>query len=353
MIKKIIKKIENRERISEKEGLFLLKEVDPLLTGYYADRVRYYFHPHKIVTYLVDRNINYTNICETKCRFCAFYRERNEEGAYVLSIEQILKKVKETIDLNGTGILLQGGHNRDIPYSYYIDMLKAIRNNFPQVHIHAFSPPEIMFFSKSYKKSVEDVLVELKDAGLMSLPGGGAEILSDRVRRSISPNKITKREWLYVMKVAHQLGIKSSATMMFGTLEKDEDIVGHLENIRRLQDETNGFFSFIPWTYQKGGKAKIESERVPYIRYLKVLALSRIYLDNIKNIQVSWLTQGLDVASIGLYFGANDIGSVLIEENVVKEAGCTNKTNEKELREVIKSSGFIPQKRNTTFEIFY
>lgn len=350
-IEKIYKKIDRDERINFKEGVTLLKKGSLSEIGYRAQRIRWKLHPKNIVTYIVDRNINYTNVCDTKCLFCAFYRNENDCDAYTLSIEQVLEKIEETEKLGGTGILLQGGHNPKIPFNYYKELLIAIREKHPKIHIHAFSPPEIVFFSKKFKIPVLKVLRELKEAGLMSLPGGGAEILSMKTRKKIAPRKAGVKEWLDVMEKAHKLKIPSTATMMFGTYESDEEIVFHLEQIRKLQDKTQGFTAFIPWTYQKGGKAKIESEKTPYSRYLKVLAFSRIYLDNFKNIQASWLTQGLDIASVALHFGANDVGSVMIEENVVREAGCTNRTNEKELREMIIDSGFIPKKRTTFYKI--
>jgi len=348
---KIFAKIEKGKRISFKEGTLLFKDGSLAEMGFYAQKARYRLHRKNVVTYIIDRNINYTNICQTKCSFCAFYRNDKDKDAYTLKIEEVLEKIDETVQLGGSGILLQGGHNPRIPFSYYIELLNAIRKNFPQIHIHAFSPPEIVFFAKNFKMSIIEVLKKLKKAGLMSIPGGGAEILSTKTRSKIAPRKATAQEWLEVMEIAHKLKIPTTATMMFGTCESDEEIVYHLDLIRNLQDKTNGFTAFIPWTYQKGGKAKIEAEKTPYTKYLKVLAFSRIYLDNIKNIQASWLTQGLDIASVALHFGANDVGSVMIEENVVREAGCFNMTNEHELRKMILNSGFIPQKRTTLYKI--
>jgi len=350
-IEEIYQKIDKGERLNYEEGVILLKKGSIAEIGYRAQKIRFKLHPQKIVTYIVDRNINYTNICQTKCLFCAFYRNKNDSDAYTLSIEEVLKKIEETVKLKGTGILLQGGHNPKIPFSYYKELLTVIRKRYPEIHIHAFSPPEIVFFSKTFKMPVLKVLKELKEVGLMSLPGGGAEILSERTRKKIAPKKAKVEEWLDVMEKAHKLNILSTATMMFGTYESNEEIVLHLDQIRKLQDRTQGFTAFIPWTYQKGGKARINSEKTSYSRYLKILAFSRIYLDNIKNIQASWLTQGLDIASVALHYGANDVGSIMIEENVVREAGCTNRTNEKELKEMIIDSGFIPQKRTTLYEI--
>lgn len=350
-LEKIFEKIEKGKRITFEDGIMLLKKGSLAEMGFYAQKIRYKLHPKDFVTYIIDRNINYTNVCETKCSFCAFYRDEKDRDAYTLKIEEVLEKIDETINLGGTGILLQGGHNPKIPFNYYVELLKAIRKAFPQIHIHAFSPPEIVFFAKNFKMSVGEVLKELKKAGLMSLPGGGAEILSEKTRKKIAPRKANAQEWIGVMEKAHQLKIKTTATMMFGTIEKDEEIVYHLDLIRNLQDKTKGFTAFIPWTYQQGGKAKVKAEKTPYTKYLKVLAFSRIYLDNIMNIQASWLTQGLDIASVALHFGANDGGSVMIEENVVREAGCLNRTNEEELRKMIVNCGFVPIKRTTLYKI--
>lgn len=350
-IEKIFLKIEKGERITKKEGIFLLKNGSLTELGYFAQKVRFRFHPKNIVTYIVDRNINYTNICQTKCLFCAFYRDEKDKDSYTLTIDEVFAKIEETVKLGGTGILLQGGHNPNIPFNYYLKLLKAIRKNYPQIHIHAFSPPEIVFFANKFKMPIKKILVKLKEAGLMSLPGGGAEILSQRTRNKISPKKAKTKEWLKVMEIAHKLNIPSTSTMMFGTYEDDEEIVFHLDYIRKLQDKTNGFTAFIPWTYQKGGKTRVQKDKTPYSKYLKILAFSRIYLDNIKNIQASWLTQGTDIASVALHFGANDVGSIMIEENVVREAGCLNITNEEELKNLILNSGFIPKKRTTLYKI--
>jgi cyclic dehypoxanthinyl futalosine synthase len=346
----ITRSILSGERIDNNAALCLLENAALTELGYLAQNRRFFYHPGNIVTYIVDRNINYTNVCETACAFCAFSRGEKDDGAYTLSIAELLEKIKETAGLGGTGILLQGGHNPRIPFEYYIDLLSAIKTNFPRIHIHAFSPPEIVFFSKSFNMTVTEVLTKLKASGLQSLPGGGAEILTEKSRKRIAPNKATASEWLEVMEESHSLNIPTTATMMFGAGEGDDEIVEHLDSIRTLQDKTNGFTAFIPWTYQPGGRAKLKVAKTSYTKYLKVLALSRIYLDNVKNIQASWLTQGLDIGQIALHFGANDLGSVMIEENVVRSAGCTNRTNEKELRELISDAGFVPKKRRTLYE---
>lgn len=350
-VENIREKIYKGERIDYEEGLFLLENASLTEIGLLANFVRFRMNKEKVVTYIVDRNINYTNICVAKCEFCAFYRNEDDWDKYTLSIDEILKKVEETVALGGTGILLQGGHNPNIPLEYYTNLLSAIRKNFPQIHIHAFSPPEMVFFSKIFKMDITKILTLFKECGLMSIPGGGAEILSNKTRKNIAKRKATKEEWLDVMEKAHSLNIKTTATMMFGAGEKLSEIVEHLEAIRKLQDKTNGFTAFIPWTYQMGGRAKLVVKKASYTFYLKVLALSRIFLDNIKNIQASWLTQGLDIAQVALHFGANDVGSTMIEENVVREAGCCNRTNEEELKKIIVDSGFIPRKRRTLYEI--
>ena len=341
-------------RIDKNKALQMLKEASIYEVGKLADDIRRNLHPEGIVTFVVDRNINYTNICINRCKFCAFWRPKGHPEAYIISKEELAKKIQETIDKGGTQILLQGGVHPELGLDFYIDMLKFIKNNF-KIHIHGFSPPEISFLSKKEGLNVKDILIQLQDAGLDSIPGGGAEILSDRVRKIQSPNKINSEEWLNVMKQAHLLGMKTSATMMFGSIDTEEDIVQHLEVIRALQDETGGFTAFIPWSFQPWNtELKIENpELMPAgaIRYLKVLAVSRIYLDNFKNIQVSWVTQGIKVAQVGLRFGANDFGSTMLEENVVKAAGVSYRVSMDEIIQAIKSAGFKPAQRNTYYNI--
>jgi cyclic dehypoxanthinyl futalosine synthase len=341
-------------RIDKNKALQMLKEASIYEVGKLADDIRRNLHPEGIVTFVVDRNINYTNICINRCKFCAFWRPKGHPEAYIISKEELAKKIQETIDKGGTQILLQGGVHPELGLDFYIDMLKFIKNNF-KIHIHGFSPPEISFLSKKEGLNVKDILIQLQDAGLDSIPGGGAEILSDRVRKIQSPNKINSEEWLNVMKQAHLLGMKTSATMMFGSIDTEEDIVQHLEVIRALQDETGGFTAFIPWSFQPWNtELKRENpELMPAgaIRYLKVLSLSRIYLDNFKNIQVSWVTQGIKVAQVGLRFGANDFGSTMLEENVVKAAGVSYRVSMDEIIQAIKSAGFKPAQRNTHYNI--
>ncbi len=303
------------KRVSDEKIIELFYEPLPRL-GKIADKIRRK-RCGDLVTFVVDRNINYTNICISKCNFCAFYAKREGEG-YVLSIDEILKKVAEAVMFGATQILMQGGLNPELGIEWFEKVFSEIKSKFPSVHIHSLSPPEILFLSKIEDMNVEEVLIRLKNAGLDSLPGGGAEILSDNVRMKIS-NKGKAEEWLEVMRIAHKLGIPTSATMMFGHIEEEKDIVEHLIKIRELQNETKGFTAFIPWTF-KEGKSELR-ERASSVDYLKVLAISRIVLDNFRNLQVSWLTQGFEIAKVGLYFGANDFGGTLLEENVIKATG--------------------------------
>lgn len=341
-------------RIDKNKALQMLKEASIYEVGKLADDIRRNLHPEGIVTFVVDRNINYTNICINRCKFCAFWRPKGHPEAYIISKEELAQKIQETIDKGGTQILLQGGVHPELGLEFYIDMLKFIKNNF-KIHIHGFSPPEISFLSKKEGLNVKDILIQLLDAGLDSIPGGGAEILSDRVRKIQSPNKINSEEWLNVMKQAHLLGMKTSATMMFGSIDTEEDIVQHLEVIRALQDETGGFTAFIPWSFQPWNTElkRQNPELMPAgaVKYLKVLAVSRIYLDNFKNIQVSWVTQGIKIAQVGLRFGANDFGSTMLEENVVKAAGVSYRVSMDEIIQAIKSAGFKPAQRNTYYNI--
>jgi len=337
-------------RLTPEEGEALLVFAPFLELGSAADAARARKHPEGIVTYIIDRNVNYTNVCVSNCTFCAFSRKPGHEESYVLTDEELLAKVRETVELGGTGVLLQGGHNPDLPFSFYEGMLKLLRREFPNVHLHCFSPPEIVFFSALYKMTVSQVISRLKDAGLMSIPGGGAEILSDRVRAEMAPGKATVAQWLGVMEEAHKQGLRTTATMMFGSIEEPRDIIIHLEHLRQLQDRTHGFTAFIPWTYQHGDGLSLPSGRATGVDYLRLLALSRIYLDNFDNVQASWVTQGIKMGQVALHFGANDIGSVMIEENVVAAAGCRNQTNEAELRHVIAEAGFTPRKRRTLYE---
>ncbi len=346
----IKEKILAGERLSKEEALklfeFELKELGEL-----ARAVRFRLNPERIVTYVVDRNINYTNVCISGCKFCAFYRKPGEEGGFVLSFDELARKIEETIALGGYQILLQGGLNPDLPFSFYEEMLRFIKEKYPQIHVHGFSPPEILFFSKQSGLSIREVLERLIAAGLDSIPGGGAEILSDRVRSKLSPKKGTSEEWLEVMRQAHKLGLKTTATMMFGHIETQEEIIEHLLKIRELQDETGGFTAFIPWTFQPGHTALSHLSKVGAVYYLKVLAISRIVLDNVKNLQVSWVTQGPQIAQIALEFGGNDFGSTMIEENVVAAAGVSHRLSEEQIRHYIRSAGYVPKRRRMDYTL--
>lgn len=346
------------KRITGEEGIGLLEKAALLTLGEMANNIREKLHPENIVTFVVDRNINYTNICINRCGFCAFYRSENDPDAYILTKDEIFRKIEETLALGGTQILLQGGLHPSLPIDYYQDLISSIKSSFP-IHVHAFSPPEIIHFARQSKLTVEETLTILKNSGLDSIPGGGAEILVDRVRGIISPRKIKTDEWLDVMEIAHGIGLPSTATMMFGSIEKKADIVEHLLRIRDLQDRTKGFTAFIPWTFQplntelrvKSLEFGVQSHPATGVEYLKVLALSRIMLDNFRNIQVSWVTQGPKMAQVALKFGANDFGSTMIEENVVSAAGAFHRMTKEQIVEIIKDAGYIPAQRNTLYEI--
>lgn len=341
-------------RVDKKQALQMLKEASFHELGREADKIRQSLHPEGIVTFVVDRNINYTNVCINRCKFCAFWRPKEHPEAYVISYDELAKKIEETIQKGGTQILLQGGVNPELGLDFYVNMLKFIKNNF-KIHVHGFSPPEISFLAKKEGLSIREILTCLRQAGLDSIPGGGAEILSDRVRQIQSPNKIKSSEWLNVMREAHSLGMKTSATMMFGSIDTEEDIIEHLDALRELQDQTGGFTAFIPWSFQPGNtELKRENpELMPQgaVKYLRVLALSRIYLDNFPNIQVSWVTQGIKVAQVGLRFGANDFGSTMLEENVVRATGVSYRVTMDEIVEAIRSAGFKPAQRDTYYNI--
>lgn len=348
-LNRIIRKIKNNQRLDKQDGLALLEQADLLTMGGLANEKRYLFNPKKKVTYVVDRNINYTNICVSGCRFCAFYKTPSQNGGYVISKDSLSQKIQETIDLGGTQILLQGGMHPDLDLSFYVDMLTFIKQNF-DIHIHGFSPPEIDFIAQKSSLSIADTITVLKDAGLASIPGGGAEILCDDIRQQASPNKCLSDTWLDVMRQAHLLGMRSSATMMFGHLEDDAHILEHLDKIRSLQDETHGFTAFIPWTFQPDN-TRIEVKKKSSVEYLRVLALSRVYLDNIDNVQASWVTQGDKIAQTALFFGANDMGSTMIEENVVASAGVDFMLPKEELTRLIQAAGFEPRQRDCFYNL--
>ncbi len=347
-----------RDRIDRNEALRLLTGADLLELGERADSMRRRLHPGGTVTFIVDRNINYTNVCLNRCTFCAFYRDPESPEAYVLTEEELFQKIRETIGQGGTQILLQGGLHPGLDISYYTDLLKSIKREF-DIKVHGFSPPEISFMASRSGLTVRETLQILHEAGLDSIPGGGAEIRSDRVREVLSPRKIKSSEWLGVMEEAHGIGMKTTATMMFGSVEGPEDIIEHLDAVRTLQDRTGGFTAFIPWSFQAGNTAL--GQRSPETRtgfsadtgvdYLRILALSRLYLDNIPNLQASWVTQGLKMAQVALRFGANDFGSTMIEENVVRAAGVSYSVTREDIISAIKASGFRPAQRDTRYSI--
>jgi cyclic dehypoxanthinyl futalosine synthase len=345
----VVRKVMDGTRIDLDEGLLLLETADLLTLGDIANAVRKRIHPERTVTFIVDRNINYTNICINKCRFCAFYRDAGSPDAYILTKDEIFTKIEETISLGGTQILMQGGVHPDLGIGYFEDLFTSIKSRY-RIQVHSLSPSEITYVARKAGISTREALLRLKTAGLDSIPGGGAEILVDRVREQVSPNKIRWRDWVDVMREAHGLGMPTTATMMFGSLETRHDILQHLTRIRDLQDETGGFTAFIPWTYQPGN-TELGGRSATAVEYLKVLAISRIMLDNIRNIQASWVTQGAKIAQVALEFGANDFGSTMIEENVVAAAGMTFRMTREEIIRLIVDAGYGAAQRDTTYRI--
>jgi len=305
----------------------------------------------EIVTYIVDRNINYTNVCNVYCKFCAFYRTEGDEDHYVLSFEQIDQKLDELSAADGVQILMQGGHHPKLPFRWYIDLLQHIRQKYPHINIHGFSPPEFQHFAETFAMPLRDVISEFKKAGLGSIPGGGGEILVDRVRKKISPLKINSDQWLDVMQIAHELGLKSSATMMFGHVETIADRVEHLQRIRDQQDRSGGFTAFICWTFQPQHTVLKVKEPTGVSEYLRTQALARIFLDNVENVQSSWVTQGPGIGQVALRYGANDFGSVMMEENVVSSAGTTFRLNAAEIESLIRDAGYEPRRRNNWYKL--
>ncbi|UCD12726.1 MAG: dehypoxanthine futalosine cyclase [Nitrospinaceae bacterium] len=340
-------------RITPEEALGLFAMKDTLLLGNVAGRLAAGKREEPVVTYIVDRNINYTNICVTDCTFCAFYRKERDEDAYVLPFETLAQKIEETLAVGGRQILLQGGHNINLKIDYFEDLFKRIKARY-DIHLHALSPPEILHTSRISRLSLEETLSRLIAAGLDSIPGGGAEILVDRVRRRISPLKCTSTQWLEVMEKAHGLGLPTTATMMFGHVETLEERVEHLRLIRDLQDKTGGFTAFIPWPFQPGNTELSQDSGIHHavtgLDYLKTLAISRIFLDNFDALQSSWVTLGPKIGQVALYYGANDMGSTMLEENVVRAAGTVHCLNEDDLKRLIADSGFIPRRRNMRYD---
>ncbi len=339
------------ERLTPEEGLRLLESDDLLAIGRAADEVARRMHPEPYRTYNIDRNINYTNICTAVCDFCAFYRPPKHAEGYVLEREELLQKIEETVKLGGEQILMQGGLHPEFGIEWYEDLLRDIKQRFPQVNIHGFSPPEIYHFGKVSKLPLRDILERLQAAGLGSLPGGGGEILVDRVRSAMTRGKVMTDDWLNVHRVWHELGGRSTATMMFGHIETLAERVEHLERLRQLQDETGGFTAYICWTFQPENTDMADVPPSGAHEYLKTQAVSRLYLDNFPNIQSSWVTQGLKIGQLALLYGANDMGSLMIEENVVAEAGTVHYLTLEEIRDAIRELGYTPRQRNVFYEL--
>lgn len=353
MTKKV--SLDLKKRLSKEDALDLIKNASLLDLAKMASTKKDELHKEKLTTFIVDRNINYTNVCWVDCKFCAFFRHKKDNDSYVLKFDEIDEKIEELLTIGGTQILFQGGVHPNLKIDYYEELVNHIHTKYPQITIHGFSSIEIDFIAKVSKISILEVLKRLQAKGLSSIPGAGAEILSDRVRDIIAPKKMDTQEWLEVHRLAHSIGMKTTATMMFGTVETDEEIIEHWDLIRKLQDETGGFRAFIMWSFQ-GENTKLIQEH-PQIkpqssnRYLRLLAVSRLYLDNFKNLQSSWVTQGSYIGQMALKFGANDLGSTMMEENVVKAAGAANRMNQDEMIRLIKDIGEIPAKRDTAYNI--
>lgn len=340
--------------MTRQEAIDYYRSDDLIGIGMAADAVRRKLHPDNVVSYIIDRNINYTNFCTEYCSFCAFYRPMGHAEGYVLPKETIFGKIQETIDLGGTGILMQGGLHKDLKIEWYEDLLRSIKQRF-DIWCHCFSAPEITNIAEVSGISLRDTIARLRDAGLDSIPGGGAEILDDGVRHRISRLKCSVNEWVDVHRTAHQLGMKTTATMMFGVGESIEQRLNHFDLVRQLQEETGGFTAFIPWFFQRENTSlgRFVKQEATAVEYLKMLALSRVYLDNILNIQSSWVTPGLKTCQIGLKFGGNDVGSIMIEENVVSAAGTHHRATEEQLRRLIRDAGFVPKQRDTLYRTYF
>lgn len=349
-VKEILSKAVDGERLTPEEGLALFECRDIHAMGRAADAVSRRLHPEPYRTYNIDRNINYTNVCAAVCDFCAFYRKSSDDDAYVLPREELYKKIEETIALGGNQILLQGGNHPSLKLDWYEDLLRDLQAKFPTVNLHAFSASEIWHFHKLNKLPLIEILQRLKTAGMGSLPGGGAEILVDRVRHALTVNKVLTDEWVEVHRQWHRLGGRSTCTMMFGHVETLAERIEHLERLRHLQDETGGFTAFICWTFQPGHKMADHPAAGAY-EYLKTQAISRLYLDNIANIQSSWVTQGQKIGQLALLFGANDMGSLMIEENVVAAAGTVHYLTLEQIKSSIRELGWIPRQRNVFYEL--
>ena len=353
MTKKL--EVDLKKRLSKEDALDLIRNSSLLELSTLASKKKLEIHPEKITTFIVDRNINYTNVCWVDCKFCAFYRHKKDNDSYILKFDEIDKKIDELLEIGGTQILFQGGVHPNLKIDYYEELVEHIHTKYPQITIHGFSAIEVDFIAKVSKISILEVLQRLQAKGLSSVPGAGAEILSDRVRDIIAPKKLDTEKWLEVHRTAHSIGMKTTATMMFGTVETDEEIIEHWDLIRKLQDETGGFRAFIMWSFQ-GENTELAKEILDIKpqssnRYLRLLAVSRLYLDNFRNLQSSWVTQGSYIGQMALKFGANDLGSTMMEENVVKAAGAANRMNQDEMIRLIKDIDEFPAKRDTAYNI--
>ena len=350
-VERISQKVLDGERLSREDAVELYQHASTHQLGRLADGVRARKHADRIVTYIIDRNVNYTNVCVARCNFCAFYREPGATDGYVLAFDEIFRKIDETLEVGGVQLLLQGGHNPDLPLAWFEDLFRAVKSRYPSFRLHALSPPEVIHLSRLSQLSVRTVVDRLVAAGMDSIPGGGAEILVDRVRRLLNCyTKATTAEWIDVMRTAHQAGLRTTATMMYGTVERPAERIEHLLRLRELQDETGGFTAFITWSYQPANTERGGTEATG-IDYLRTLALARLVLDNFDNMQASWVTQGGKVGQLSLAFGANDMGSVMIEENVVRAAGAAYCMDEVEIIRNVEDAGFIPKRRNMHYEI--
>lgn len=344
----LLNNVLNGKRLSEDEFALLYNEGDFLEIGKAADQIRQRRFPGNTASFIIDRNINYTNICSCGCKFCAFFRKKDDQDAYVIDRQTLYAKVEEALELGATQLMIQGGLNDDLTIEFFEDMFSSIKSRY-DITIHSLTAPEIVHIARVSNLTVKETLLRLKKAGLDSLPGGGAEVLHDDVRKEISPNKIKAGEWLEVMKTAHQIGMKTTATMMMGSIDRLEHRIYHLKKIRELQDTTGGFRGFIPWTYQPGNN-ELMGQKISSVEYLKFLALSRLYLDNFDHIQCSWLTQGKRIGLLSLFFGGDDMGSIMIEENVVRSAGLVYKMDKQEMISIIKAAGRQPVLRDTEYK---
>ena len=340
--------------MTREQALDFFESTDLVGIGMEADALRKQLHPEGVVSYIIDRNINYTNVCTEYCSFCAFYRPLGHNESYILPTDLILSKIAETIELGGTGILMQGGLHPDLEIEWYEDLLRTIKRRF-NIWCHCFSAPEITNIAEVSGLSLHDTIARLRDAGLDSIPGGGAEILDEDVRHRISRLKCSTQDWVDVHRTAHALGMRTTATMMFGAGETIEHRLNHFELVRQIQEETGGFTAFIPWFFQRENTSlgRFVKQEATAVEYLKMLALSRVYLHNIQNIQASWVTPGLKVCQLGLRFGGNDVGSIMIEENVVSAAGAHHCATEEQLRRLIRDAGFVPKQRDTLYRTYF